>query len=66
MIGEWRKLHSKEFNDIWSLLTTVKLIKPDRTRWASQVGSIVEMRNAYRVMIGKRQGKKLHERLRRR
>ena len=35
--GEWRKLHSKELNDVCSSHNIVRVIKLRRIRWAGYV-----------------------------
>ena len=37
VIGEWRKLHSEELNDLYSSLNILRLIKSRRMRWAGHV-----------------------------
>jgi hypothetical protein len=32
--GEWRKLHSEELNDLYSLPNIVRVVKSRRMRWA--------------------------------
>jgi len=34
VIGEWRKLHKEELNDLYSTHNTIRLFKPRRMRWA--------------------------------
>jgi hypothetical protein len=38
--GEWRKLHNKEINDLYSLPSIIRIMK-SRMRW---VGHVVRMR----------------------
>ena len=35
--GEWRKLHNKELNDLYSLPNIVRVVKLRRMRWAGHV-----------------------------
>ena len=37
MTGEWRKLHNKELNDLYSSPKIVQVIKSRRMRWAGHV-----------------------------
>jgi hypothetical protein len=64
--GEWRKLHNKEFNDLYCSPNIVRLIKSRRMRWAGHVAHIEESRGVYRVLVGKPEGKIPLERTRRR
>jgi hypothetical protein len=55
--GEWRKLHNKEFHDLYSSPSIIRIIKSQRMRWAGSVARIGEKRNAYRLLVGKPEGK---------
>jgi hypothetical protein len=55
--GEWRKLHNEELRDLYSSPSITRIIKSRRMRWAGLVGRIGEKRNAYRLLVGKPQGK---------
>jgi hypothetical protein len=37
VIGEWRKLHNEELNDLYSLPNIVRVVKSRRMRWAGHV-----------------------------
>ena len=37
VMGEWRKLHIEELNDLYCLPDTVRVIKSRRMRWAGHV-----------------------------
>jgi len=64
--GEWRRLHNEELNDLCSLPNTVRVIKSRRMRWTGHVARMGEKRGAYRVLVGKREGKRPLGRPRRR
>jgi len=63
---EWRRLHNEELNDLYSLPNIVRVIKFRRMRWAGHVACMGEERGAYRVLVGKPEGKRLLGRPRRR
>jgi len=57
LTGEWRKLHSEELNDLYSLPNIVWEIKSRRMRWAGHVACTGDRRAIYRVWVGKPEGK---------
>jgi hypothetical protein len=61
--GEWRELHNVELNILYSSPNIIRQIKSRRMRWA---GHVAEERNAYRLLMGKPQGKRPLRRSRRR
>ena len=63
---EWRKLHNEELNDLYCSPNIVRVIKSRRMRWAGHVARMGERRGAYRVLVGRPEGKRPLERPRRR
>jgi hypothetical protein len=57
MMGEWRKLHNEELRDLYSSPSVIRIIKSRRMRWAGHVARMGEKRNAYRLLVGKLEGK---------
>ncbi|KAJ4427222.1 hypothetical protein ANN_24839 [Periplaneta americana] len=57
--GEWRKLHNTELHTLYSSPDIIRNIKSRRLRWAGHVARMGEFRNAYRVLIGRPEGKNL-------
>jgi len=55
--GKWRKLHTEELSDLYSLPNTVRVLKSRRMRWAGHVARMGEGRGVYRVLVGKPEGK---------
>jgi len=55
---EWRRLHNEEVNDLYSTPNIVRVIKSIRMRWAGHVARMGEERGAYRVLVGKPEGRK--------
>jgi hypothetical protein len=66
MMGEWRKLHKEELCDLYSSSSITRIIKLRRMRWEGHVGRMGEKRNAYRLLVGRPEGKKPLRRPRRR
>jgi hypothetical protein len=54
--GSWGKLHSKELHNLYSL-SIIRMSKSRRMRWAGHVARMGEKRNAYRIFVGKQEGK---------
>ena len=57
VMREWRKLHNKELNDMYSSPNIVRVIKSRRMRWAGHVAHMGEERGVYRVWVGETGGK---------
>jgi hypothetical protein len=55
--GEWRKLDNKEIHDLYSSPSIIRIIKSWKMRWAGHVTRMGEKRNAYRLLMGKPEGK---------
>ena len=64
--GEWRRMHNEELNNLYSTLNIVRVIKSRRMRWAGHVARMGEDRGAYRVLVGKPEGRRPLGRPRRR
>jgi hypothetical protein len=63
---EWRKLHNEELRDLYSSPSIIRIIKSRRMIWAGHVARMGEERNAYRLFVGKPEGKRPLGRPRRR
>jgi hypothetical protein len=55
--GEWRKLHNEELRDLYSSPSKIRMIKLRRMRWAGHVAQMGEKMKAYRLLVGKPEGK---------
>jgi hypothetical protein len=64
--GDCRKLHNEELHKLYSSPGIIKMMKSRRMRWAGHVARVGEKRNAYRISVGKPEGKRPLERPRRR
>ena len=56
--GEWRKLHNAELHALYSLPNIIRSLKLKRLRWAGHVARMEQSKNAYRVSVGKSEGKR--------
>jgi hypothetical protein len=64
--GGWRKLHNEELYDLYSSPSIIRIIKSRRMRWVGHVARMEEERNAYRLLVGKPEGRRPLGRPRRR
>jgi hypothetical protein len=57
--GEWRKLHSEEFHNLYSSPDIIWQMKSRKMRWGwGHVACMEEERKVYRVLVGKPEGKR--------
>jgi hypothetical protein len=66
VIGEWRKLHSEELNDLFSSPNIVRVIKSRIMIWAGHLARMGGRRGVFRVLVWEAQGKRSLGRPRRR
>jgi hypothetical protein len=64
--GEWRKLYNEELHNLYSSPNIIRMIKSRRMRWTGHVARMGEKRNAYRILVGKPEGRRPVGRPRRR
>jgi hypothetical protein len=64
--GEWRKLHNEELHNLYASPNIIRMIKSRRMRWEGHVARMGEKRNAYRILVGKPEGRRPLGRPRRR
>jgi hypothetical protein len=55
--GDWIKLHNEELHNLYSSPHIIRMIKLRRMRWAEHVARVGSKINAYRIMVGKPEGK---------
>jgi hypothetical protein len=66
VIGGWRKVHNEELRNLYCSLSRIRNIKSMRTGLAGHIARMGEKRNAYRILVGKPEGKRPLGRPRRR
>jgi hypothetical protein len=64
--GEWRKLHNEELHDLYSSPCIIRIMKSRMMRCVEHVARMEVKRNAYRLLLGKPEGKRPLGRRRRR
>jgi hypothetical protein len=58
IIGGWGKLHNEELHNLHSLPDKIRMIKSGRMRRAGTVVRMGAKRSAYRILVGKLEGKR--------
>jgi hypothetical protein len=54
----WRKLRNDELHNLYSSPNIIRMIKSTRMRWSGHVAQMGSKRNAYRILVGKADGKR--------
>jgi hypothetical protein len=57
VMGGWRKPHNEELRDLYSSPSIIRMIRWRKMRWAGHVARMGEKRNAYRLLVGRPEGK---------
>jgi hypothetical protein len=52
--GEWKKLHSEELHNLYSIPDIIRQIKSRQMRWVGHVACMGEERKVYQGLVGKR------------
>jgi hypothetical protein len=55
----WRNLLNEELRELYSSPSIIRIINLKGMRWAGHVARMVEKRNAYKLLVGKPEGKGL-------
>jgi hypothetical protein len=56
--GDWRELPNEEFNNLYSSPNIFRMMKSRRVRLAGHVARMGTKRNAYKILVGKPEGKR--------
>jgi hypothetical protein len=59
VVGGWRRLHNEELHNLYTPPDVIRVIISMRLRWMGHVERMGEMRNAYKILVGKLGGKSL-------
>jgi hypothetical protein len=57
--GSWRKFHSEELHNFYFSRSIIKVIRSKRMRCVGHVPHMGEMRNSYKILVGKPERKRL-------
>jgi hypothetical protein len=55
--GEWRRLHNEELYALYSSPSIIRVTKSKRLKWPGHIAHMGKRRNAYRVLVGKPEGR---------
>jgi hypothetical protein len=58
MTGGWRKLHDEELHNLYSSQNIIRMIMSRKMRWAGNVARMGKKRNAFKIWVGKPEGKR--------
>jgi hypothetical protein len=56
--GSWRKQHNEELHNLYSSPSIIRMIMSRRMRWGGHVARTGEKSIAYRILVGKPEGKR--------
>jgi hypothetical protein len=56
--GRWRRLHNEGLHDLYASTNTIMVIKARRMHLADHVARMGETKNAYKIFVGKPEGKR--------
>jgi hypothetical protein len=56
--GGWRKLQNEDLHNLHSSPSIIRIIRSRRMRWAGNIACMAEKRIAYRILVGKPEGKR--------
>jgi len=56
--GGWRRLHNEELHNLYFLPNKIRVIKSRKLRWAGREAAVGRMRNVYKILVWKQEGKR--------
>jgi hypothetical protein len=51
--GGWRRLHNEELHNLYPSPNVIKAIKSEGMKWDEHIAPMGEMRNSYKIFVGK-------------
>jgi hypothetical protein len=61
VVGGWRRLHNEELHNLYATPNIIRVKKSRRMRWAELVACIGEVKNAYKILVRKPEGKRIQK-----
>jgi hypothetical protein len=58
MAGGCRRLHNVELHNLYASPSVIRVIKLRRMRWTGHVACMGGMKNGYKILVGKSEGKR--------
>jgi hypothetical protein len=58
LTGRLRKLHSEKLRNLFSSTNIIRVIKSRGMRWVGDVARTREIKNAYKILVGKPEGRR--------
>jgi hypothetical protein len=55
--GGWRRLHNEKLHSLYASPKVIRVFRSRRIRWEGYVTRMVEMRNVYKIFVGKHEEK---------
>jgi hypothetical protein len=55
--GDWRRLHNEELHNLYASPNIIRVIKSGKRRWAVNVARTIEMKNSYKILVRKSEGR---------
>jgi hypothetical protein len=62
VVGRWRRLHKEELLILYVTANIIRMIKSKRMTRVEHVACMGKMRNAYKILVTKHEGKRPHGR----
>jgi hypothetical protein len=56
--GGWREVYNEELHNVYSSPSLIRIIKSKWWRWAGNLARMGVEKNAYRILVGKSEGKR--------
>jgi hypothetical protein len=57
-VGDWRRLHNEELHNMYDSPNIIMVIKSRKMMLVRHVACMRKMRNAYKMLVGKPEGKR--------